>query len=53
MEKEKKKDLIICLAVIVAVYAIVAVLEAVLPRTSMLFTVLKKGSIYADRRTFI
>jgi len=47
MEKEKKKDLIISLAVIAAVYAIVAVLEAVLPRTSMLFTVLKKGSIYA------
>ena len=47
MDKDKKKDLIISLAVIAVVNAAVAVLEAVLPRTSMLFTVLKKGSIYA------
>lgn len=47
MDKDKKKDLIISLAVIAFVYAAVVVLETVLPRTSMLFTVLKKGSIYA------
>ena len=47
MDKDKKKDLIISLAVIAVVYAAVVVLESVLPRTSMLFTVLKKGSIYA------
>ncbi len=47
MEKEKKKDLIFSLAVIAFVFVAVVVLENILPRTSMLFTVLKKGSIYA------
>ncbi len=47
MDKDKRKDLIIALALIALLFVVVVVLEQLLPRTSMLFTVLKKGSIYA------
>ncbi len=47
MDKDKRKDLIIALALIALLFVVVVVLEQILPRTSMLFTVLKKGSIYA------
>ncbi|MCR4676140.1 MAG: branched-chain amino acid ABC transporter permease [Sphaerochaetaceae bacterium] len=47
MDKTKKRDLIVSLGLIALIFVVVAVLEKVLPTTSMLFTVLKKGSIYA------
>lgn len=37
----------ISFALLALIFVIVAILEQVLPRTSMLFTVLKKGAIYA------
>ncbi len=45
----KKADpaVLISAAVIVVVYALVFVLEQIMPPTSMLFTVLKKGAVYA------
>lgn len=47
MDKTKRRDLIISFVLIACIFLIVAVLEQILPKTSMLFTVLKKGSIYA------
>ena len=47
-EKTRKtRDLFVGLGLLVLLFIIIAILEAVLPRTSMLFTVLKKGAIYA------
>ena len=42
-----KKNLIIGFMLLALLFIVIAVLEQILPRTSMLFTVLKKGAIYA------
>ncbi len=47
LQKQKVTDWAISAGLLVFVFALVFVLEQVLPRTSMLFTVLKKGAIYA------
>lgn len=44
---DKKKRYIIYAGLIAALFAILIVLEQVLPASSMLFVVLKKGAIYA------
>ena len=44
---KKRKNLIIGFSLLVLLFVLVAILEQILPRTSMLFTVLKKGAIYA------
>lgn len=44
---DKKKNIIYSATAIILLFAVLFVLEAVLPPTSMLFTVLKKGAIYA------
>ena len=43
----KKKEITISVALIVLLLAVLLILERVMPSTSMLFTVLKKGAIYA------
>ena len=43
----KNRNTIISFGLLALLFAIIAILEQVLPRTSMLFTVLKKGAIYA------
>ena len=43
----KKKNLIIGFILLALLFGVIAILEQILPRTSMLFTVLKKGAIYA------
>lgn len=43
----KKKETIISVALIAALLIVLYVMEQILPSTSMLFTVLKKGAIYA------
>lgn len=43
----KKKELTLNIVCIVALFLILAIMEHVIPTTSMIFTVLKKGSIYA------
>ena len=48
MEKKTiSKDMIISFGLLALLFVILVVLEQVLPRTSILFTVLKKGAIYA------
>lgn len=47
LQKQKITDWIIAASLLIFVFVLVFVLEQVLPRTSMLFTVLKKGAIYA------
>lgn len=42
-----KKNLIVGFILLALLFIVIAVLEQILPRTSMLFTVLKKGAIYA------
>ena len=44
---KNKKDLIAGFCLIGILFVVLAFLEAVLPRTSILFTVLKKGAIYS------
>lgn len=44
---KNKKDLIAGFCLIGILFVVLAVLEVVLPRTSILFTVLKKGAIYS------
>lgn len=44
---KNKKDLIAGFCLIGILFVVLVVLEAVLPRTSILFTVLKKGAIYS------
>ena len=44
---KKRKDLIIGFTLLALLFVLIAILEQILPRTSMLFTVLKKGAIYA------
>lgn len=43
----KTRDLFVGLCLVALMFIVIVILEAVLPRTSMLFTVLKKGAIYA------
>lgn len=43
----ERKELIAVLSLLAILFVAVAVLEQILPKTSMLFTVLKKGAIYA------
>ena len=43
----KRQNLVIGLIFVLCLFVVIAILEQVLPRTSMLFTVLKKGAIYA------
>lgn len=43
----KNRNTIISFGLLALLFVIIAILEQVLPRTSMLFTVLKKGAIYA------
>ncbi len=43
----ERKNLLIGFALLALLFVVLAVLEAVLPRTSILFTVLKKGAIYS------
>ena len=47
LKKQNVRDWILSAGLILFVFALIFVLEQVLPRTSMLFTVLKKGAIYA------
>lgn len=44
---KKRRDLLIGFGFLVLLFVILAVLEAIVPPTSILFTVLKKGAIYA------
>ena len=44
---KKRKNLIIGFSLLALLFVLIAILEQLLPRTSMLFTVLKKGAIYA------
>ncbi|HBR01565.1 MAG TPA: branched-chain amino acid ABC transporter permease [Ruminiclostridium sp.] len=43
----KKNEIILSMALVAAVFVVLTVLEQVLPLSSMLFVVLKKGAIYA------
>ena len=47
MDIKKKRDYIIGFSLLAALLILITILEQVLPRTSMIFTVLKKGAIYA------
>ena len=44
---KKQKDYIIGFSLLAVLLIVICILEHVLPRTSMIFTVLKKGAIYA------
>ena len=46
-QKKSKTPMIITLALVAAVYIAVFIAEQTMPATSMLFTVLKKGAVYA------
>lgn len=43
----KRRDLCIGFGLLLLLFVVLGILEQILPRTSMLFTVLKKGAIYA------
>ncbi|MCR5187499.1 MAG: branched-chain amino acid ABC transporter permease [Treponema sp.] len=45
--KNKKRDMIISFGLLALLFVVLIVLEQVMPRTSIIFTVLKKGAIYA------
>ena len=47
MSATKKRDLFIGFGLLALMFVVLVILEQVMPRTSMLFTVLKKGAIYA------
>lgn len=47
IDKNKKRDLIISMGLLILLFVVVGILEQILPRTMMLFAVLKKGAIYA------
>lgn len=47
LQKQKVQDWLLSAGLLAFVFVLVFVLEQVLPKTSMLFTVLKKGAIYA------
>lgn len=44
---KKRKDLLAGFVLLALLFVLLVVLEAILPRTSILFTVLKKGAIYS------
>lgn len=44
---KKRRDLLIGFGFLVLLFIVLAILEAIVPPTSILFTVLKKGAIYA------
>lgn len=44
---KQRQNLLLGFSLLVVLFVVIAILEQVLPRTSMLFTVLKKGAIYA------
>ncbi|MCR4743012.1 MAG: branched-chain amino acid ABC transporter permease [Treponema sp.] len=46
-DKNKSRDMIISFAILALLFVLLFILEKVLPRTSIIFTVLKKGAIYA------
>ena len=46
-DKTKSRDMIISFGLLALLFVILFILEKVLPRTSIVFTVLKKGAIYA------
>ena len=46
-DKSKSRDMIISFGLLALLFVILFILEKVLPRTSIVFTVLKKGAIYA------
>lgn len=46
-ESKKRRDLFISFALLAILFVAVSVLELCLPKTSILFTVLKKGAIYS------
>ena len=46
-QKKSKVPMIVTLCLIAAIYIAVFIAEQTLPSTSMLFTVLKKGAVYA------
>ena len=45
--KTKRRDLIISFGLLALLFVVLVILENTVPRTSILFTVLKKGAIYA------
>ncbi len=47
MTKEKKTNLLFTLGLIIVIYAVVFILEKIIPANHILFVVLKKGAIYA------
>lgn len=47
VDNKKKRDLCISFCLIALMFVVLVVLENILPRTSILFTVLKKGAIYS------
>lgn len=47
MDSKKRKNLVIGFALLALLFVVLTVLENILPKTSMLFTILKKGAIYA------
>jgi branched-chain amino acid transport system permease protein len=47
LSANKKRDMIVGFSLLVLMFVVLSILEHVLPATSMLFTVLKKGAIYA------
>ena len=47
INSNKKRDLIIGFGLCALLFVVIVILEATLPKTSILFTVLKKGAIYS------
>ena len=47
MKKKSNKPMVITLCLVAVIYVAVFVAEQIIPSTSMLFTVLKKGATYA------
>lgn len=45
--KKKRRDLLISFGLLALLFVVLVILENTIPRTSILFTVLKKGAIYA------
>ncbi len=45
--KKKRRDLLISFGLLALLFVLLVILENTIPRTSILFTVLKKGAIYA------
>ena len=47
LDASKRKNLVAGFVLLALLFIVIGILEQILPRTSMLFTVLKKGAIYA------